>query len=112
MCRYWYSQPGPYDCRIPGSWESSKKLPKMPREMPVGGEGKFWRGAHPLFCLGIGMVRMHALRPLLPLTLGWGSTTLYHLRHGRPRPFPVDAFIGPNEARGAPSQSMPLTLQR
>ncbi len=110
MCRYWYSQPGPYDCRIPGSWESSKKLPKMPREMPVGGEGKFWRGAHPLLYLGIGMIVMLALWTLLSLTVSWGSTTLNDLRYGRPRTFQVDAFVGHNEAAGTPSHFIALNL--
>src|SRR5260221_1688276 len=90
--------------------KAAKHLPKMPREMPVRSKGKFWRGAHPLFYLGIGMLAMLALWTVLSLAVSWGSTTLNDLQYGRPRTFQVDAFVGQNEAGGTPSHFIALNL--
>ena len=88
----------------------AKKLPKLPRQKTVGGKGKFWRGAHPLLYLGIGMLAMLALWTVLSLAVSWGSTTLNDLQYGRPRTFQVDAFVGHNEAGGTPSHFIALNL--
>jgi hypothetical protein len=78
--------------------------------MRAWSKGKFWRGAHPLLYLGIGIIAMLALWTLLSLAVSWGSTTLNDLRYGRPRTFQVDAFVGHNEAGGTPSHFIALNL--
>ena len=90
--------------------KAAKKLPKLPRKPVAGSKGKFWRGAHPLLYLGIGMIVMLALWTLLSLAVNWGSTTLNDLRYGRPRTFQVDAFVGHNEAGGTPSHFIAINL--
>lgn len=90
--------------------KAAKNLPKMPRKMKAESKGKFWRGAHPLLYLGIGMIVMLALWTLLSLAVSWGSTTLNDLQYGRPRTFQVDAFVRHNEAGGTPSHFIALNL--
>ncbi len=85
--------------------------PKMPHQKAAGSKGKFWRGAHPLLYLGIGMLAMLALWTLLSMVVSWGSTTWNDLQYGRPRTFQVDAFVGHNEAGGTPSHFIALNLQ-
>jgi len=90
--------------------KAAKNLPKMPRQKAGGSKGKFWRGAHPLLYLGIGMLAMLALWTVLSLAVSWGSTTWNDLQYGRPRTFQVDAFVGQNEAGGTPSHFIALNL--
>src|SRR5258708_27362483 len=90
--------------------KAAKPLPKMPRKMPAGSKGKFWRGAHPLLYLGIGMLAMLALGTILSLAVSWGSTTLNDLQYGCPRTFQGDAFAGHNEARGTARPFIDLNL--
>src|SRR5260221_4537717 len=60
--------------------KAAKNPPKMPRQMPVRSKGKFWRGAHPLLYLGIGMLAMLALRTVLSLALTsvWSHPYPFH----------------------------------
>src|SRR5258708_22423943 len=90
--------------------KAAKNPPKMPRQMPVRSKGKFWRGAHPLLYLGIGMLAMLALWTVLSLAVSWGSTTWNDLQYGRPRTFQIDALVGHNEAGGTPSHFIALNL--
>jgi hypothetical protein len=90
--------------------KAAKPLPKMPRQKAAGSKGKFWRGAHPLLYLGIGMLAMLALWTVLSLAVSWGSTTLNDLQYGRPRTFQIDAVVGHNEAGGTPSHFIALNL--
>src|SRR5258708_17724718 len=90
--------------------KAAKNLPKMPRQMPAGSKGKFWRGAHPLLYLGIGMLAMLTLWTVLSLAVSWGSTTWNDLQYGRPRTFQIDALVGHNEAGGTPSHFIALNL--
>ncbi len=90
--------------------KAAKHLPKLPRQKAAGSKGKFWRGAHPLLYLGIGMLAMLALWTLLSMVVSWGSTTWNDLQYGRPRTFQVEAFVGHNEAGGTPSHFIALNL--
>src|SRR5215469_13869725 len=90
--------------------KAAKNLPKMPRKMPAGSKGKFWRGAHPLLYLGIGMIVMLALWTLLSLAVSWGSTTLNDLRFGRPRTFQIDEVVGHNDGASNPSHFIAINL--
>jgi len=90
--------------------KAAKPFPKLPRQKVAGSKGKFWRGAHPLLYLGIGMLAMLALWTVLSLAVSWGSTTLNDLQYGRPRTFQIDALVGHNEAGGTPSHFIALNL--
>ena len=90
--------------------KAAKHLPTMPRVTRAWSKGKFWRGAHPLLYLGIGMLAMLALWTVLSLAVSWGSTTWNDLHYGRPRTFQVDALVGHNESGGTPSHFIALNL--
>ena len=90
--------------------KAAKPLPTLPRQKAAGSKGKFWRGAHPLLYLGIGMLAMLALWTVFSLAVSWGSTTLNDLHYGRPRTFQIDALVGHNEAGGTPSHFIALNL--
>src|SRR5260370_6875650 len=90
--------------------KAAQNLPKMPREMPAGSKGKFWRGAHPLLYLGIGMLAMLALWTVLSMAVSWGSTTWNDLHYGRPRTFQIDALVGHTDSAANPSHFIALNL--
>src|SRR5438132_3878224 len=90
--------------------KAAKNLPKKPRQKAVKSKVKFWRGAHPLLYLGIGMLAMLALWTVLSMAVSWGSTTWNDLHYGRPRTFQIDAFVEHNEAAGIPSHFIALNL--
>lgn len=89
---------------------SSKKLPKSPSPKAMRNKRKFWRGAHPLLYLGVGMIAMLALWTLLTSAIGWWNTTWDDLHYGRPRTFQTDAFVGHNESAGTASHFMAINL--
>jgi hypothetical protein len=90
--------------------KAAKNLPKMPRQKAAGSKGKFWRGAHPLLYLGIGMIAMLALWTLLSLAVSWGSTTWNDIQYGRPRTFQIDAVVGHTDSAANPSHFIALNL--
>jgi hypothetical protein len=90
--------------------QAAKNLPKMPRQQAVGSKRKFWRGAHPLLYLGIGMLAMLALWTVLSLAVNWGSTTWNDLHYGRPRTFQIDAAVGHTDSAANPSHFIALNL--
>ncbi len=90
--------------------KAAKHLPTMPREMKAWSKGKFWRGAHPLLYLGIGMLAMLALWTVLSLAVSWGSTTWNDLHYGRPRTFQIDALVGHTDSAANPSHFIALNL--
>jgi hypothetical protein len=90
--------------------KAAKNLPKMPRQKAAGSKGKFWRGAHPLFYLGIGMIAMLALWAVLSMAVSWGSTTWNDLQYGRPRTFQIDAVVGHTDSPSNPSHFIAINL--
>ena len=90
--------------------QAGKAAKNLPREMPAGNKGKFWRGARPLLYLGIGMLAMLVLWIVLSLAVSWGNTTWNDLQYGRPRTFQIDAFVEQNEAGGTPSHFIAINL--
>src|SRR6266481_8476939 len=90
--------------------KAAKNLPKMPRQKAVKSKGKFWRGAHPLLYLGIGMLAMLALWTVLSMAVSWGSTTWNDLHYGRPRTFQTDAVVDHNDSSSNPSHFIALNL--
>src|SRR5216683_1369665 len=90
--------------------KAAKNLPKMPRQKAVRSKGKFWRGAHPLLYLGIGMLAMLALWTVLSMAVSWGSTTWNDLHYGRPRTFQIDALVEHNDSSSNPSHFIALGL--
>jgi hypothetical protein len=90
--------------------KAAKNLPKMPRQKAAGSKGKFWRGAHPLLYLGIGMLAMLALWTVLSMAVSWGSTTWNDLHYGRPRTFQIDAVVGHTDSAANPSHFIALNL--
>ena len=89
----------------------SKKLPKVPHPKDIRSKRQFWRGAHPLLYLGVGMIAMLALWTLLTMAVSWWNTTWDDIHYGRPRTFQVDAFVGHNESAGTPSHFIAINLK-
>ncbi len=81
-----------------------------PKQTDGESKGKFWRGAHPLLYLGIGMLAMLALWTVLSMAVSWGSTTWNDLHYGRPRTFQIDALVEHNDSSSNPSHFIALNL--
>ena len=88
----------------------SKNIPKAPRPKGIGSKRQFWRGAHPLLYLGIGMIVMLALWMGLSMAVNWWNTTWNDIHYGRPRTFQIDAFVGHNETGSTPSHFIAINL--
>jgi len=89
---------------------TSQKLPKVPNSNRLRNKPKSWQGGHPLLYLGVGMIAMLALWTLLTSAMSWWNTTWDDVHYGRPRTFQIDAYVGHNEAPGAPSHFIAINL--